>query len=699
MSLKTLQTGVSSHKIRTIYTTADGLVSDNITCLCYGEDEMLYIGTQDGVSVYDGKVFHNLKNINGKVGAVFFDGEKTFVGVQNRVYTLHKLSVIDMQSFSETVVDIKKDDNGKIFLATKKECLFYENGKFEHLQNFEFADTHCMTVFGDGKVYAACNKALLILHGKRPRFSTLLPDMSAAPENIKTLASDSLGYIWLGTKEGIYIFDGKGEWLSPKELDFLPKCCVNKIVFSYDATVFVASDTGVYIIDGIKTAYLGKGRYLPADKAVDIAVRNDGREYWIATEKGLVKTELADMLLSEVENYFDSRMKYFNRENFYVDTHAENPSVELEKSVPYITDNDGLWSALYVGALCYKYACTKEEDIKERAKKAINAILKLENISGIEGFPARAYRRPGEIGFNNGDREWHLTRDDIGELEWKGETSSDELVGHYFATSVYYDLVADEDEKRVIAESVKKMTDHLIKHGYTLCDTDGKPTTWSYFGPEALNGEDVWLWEKGINSLELITFLRITQHMTGEEKYGSIANELITRHHYGMNLLLYKMYDAHSNHIDDLLGILCVLPLWKYETQPDMKKYILLALRRHYEYEKKENNPIFAFIYAHISGECEEIRGAVKTLEEYPLDLFDYEIDNTVRSDIEIDTSPEEFGDRAQSKNALQIDERVGGKLSYEAFRLKGGSGKSYCVPSEWLLGYWLGKYYGFISE
>ena len=39
---------------RTVFTSADGLVSDNITALCYGADGSLYVGTDRGLSKING---------------------------------------------------------------------------------------------------------------------------------------------------------------------------------------------------------------------------------------------------------------------------------------------------------------------------------------------------------------------------------------------------------------------------------------------------------------------------------------------------------------------------------------------------------------------------------------------------------------------------------------------------------------------
>src|SRR5436309_9410460 len=66
--------------------------------------------------------------------------------------------------------------------------------------------------------------------------------------------------------------------------------------------------------------------------------------------------------------------------------------------------------------------------------------------SDLPGFPARSFVSTNESKPNGG--QWHLTPD--GQWLWKGDTSSDELVGHYFGYAIYFDLVADEAEKAQI---------------------------------------------------------------------------------------------------------------------------------------------------------------------------------------------------------------------------------------------------------
>ena len=51
-------------------------------------------------------------------------------------------------------------------------------------------------------------------------------------------------------------------------------------------------------------------------------------------------------------------------------------------------------------------------------------------------------------------------------MEWRGETSSDEMTGHFFAYSIYYQLCADDAEKAAIRETVRKIMDHILDNDF-----------------------------------------------------------------------------------------------------------------------------------------------------------------------------------------------------------------------------------------
>ena len=54
---------------------------------------------------------------------------------------------------------------------------------------------------------------------------------------------------------------------------------------------------------------------------------------------------------------------------------------------------------------------------------------------------------------------WHESSSEPG-WQWKGDTSSDEVVGHMFAYPLVYDLVAEDDES--MKEEVEGLVDDII---------------------------------------------------------------------------------------------------------------------------------------------------------------------------------------------------------------------------------------------
>ena len=220
---------------------------------------------------------------------------------------------------------------------------------------------------------------------------------------------------------------------------------------------------------------------------------------------------------------------------------------------------------MYVAAECFRYKVTGERDARDNARQGINALMRLESITGIPGFPARTFVKVGE-GPLPTDGEWHDTPDKA--WRWKGDTSSDEIVGHYFAYSVYYDLLADASEKPALRAVVDRITTHILDHDYRLIGPDGRPTRWGWWGPDA-----VWrdADETGLRALQILSHLRVAMHLTesaqNRSKYQAAYKDLIRSHKYHRLTRYQKIaVPGHVNHSDDELAFLSFYPLLRYET-------------------------------------------------------------------------------------------------------------------------------------
>ncbi|MCL2508728.1 MAG: hypothetical protein FWF05_06090 [Oscillospiraceae bacterium] len=688
-------------KLRTFFGPESGLPSENITALAYAADGTLFAGTGKGLCFFRDGAFIRVGGIDGAVKALHPLGDCVLASCGNILYTVTGKAVTAAQELPRDIVEICSDAKGNTWLITDESLFKYTDAGAAHYSDMELGGANAMTACGDSKVYAVSPAALEILHGKRPSWGVAAPGMSSLPTiAIRSMTADECGYVWCAAEQGLYLFDGKSEWLSPAQFSALPSCPVNKVVLGRDGSRFIATDIGLYVQRGTYYTFLTAERWLPSPKVTTVAVTDSGDEFWAGTDKGLSRVIFKYMSLEDkAKHYHYLTDTFYNRENYTTSRHI--PDGIFEHGRPAISDNDGLWTAMYVAAQSFRFAVTGEAEAKEKARASMKAMLKLIDISGIEGFPARAYRRPGEHGFGDGDIEWHLTADENGELEWKGETSSDEMVGHYYAAAWYFDLVADDAEKREIADAIRKVTDHVLTHDYTLCDTDGLPTTWANWDPLALNHDDTWVWERGINSLEMLAFLKVTAHLTGDKKYDDEYDMLVKKHHFALNVVTYKIDDNHSCHIDDKLGFFSIHLLMNYEKNPQLLKYYQLGLRYHFEVELIERHPGWNFIYGGLTNEPCDVESAVRTLQEMPLDLIQYRMNNTVRPEVVIDRSPMEFGGNPQAKIPLPADERPMDRLTGGAFKLdyNGESCRSACSPTTWLLPYWTGRYYNLFEE
>jgi len=564
----------------------------------------------------------------------------------------------------------------------------------------EGGNIRVITAIGSGQLYSANHRELRGLHGKRPRWSGISPDVSDMPSTcVNDMSADAWGHLWIGTDKGVCIYDAQRSWFTYENTVHLPEGNIKKIVIGKNGARYYGTDLGLIIQDGVNESFLGATRWLPDDEVTAIAVSDDGNLLWVGTRNGVSRIVTSMMTLSGKAAHYQYLMeKYHVREGF---TTIRELTVkhDMESGSVEISDNDGLWTGCYAAAQALRYAVTGEDEALALARRSMRAMLKLNYVTGIPGFPARAIRRPGEKGYGNGDEEWHAATDEIGELEWKGETSSDEIMGHFFGLCFYYDLCADDAEKREITAALKAIADHILEHDYTLCDTDGLPATWSHWGPREMNGNDIWFWERRINSFELLCILRVVSHMTGDEKYDAEYKNLVQNHHYALNSMQHKLDDAHDNHIDDHLGFITMATILRYETDPMMRQFFLLALRHHWEYERVERCPWWNLIYGAMSGDICDIDVAVKSLREIPLDLIRHRIYNSKRPGLVWDEGQEYFGGSRQLKSPLPYDEKQVMMYDSNPFRADGGDGMSVEYGVIFLLPYWFGRFYGLIGE
>ena len=470
------------------------------------------------------------------------------------------------------------------------------------------------------------------------------------------------------------------------------------VIAEADGVTWVGTTRGaVRFSDGFRTReYFAGRRWLPDDRVTAIAL--EGAAAWIETPGGVAKIDYVPMTLPEKSAAFVKRVQDRHlRWGLTADSQLEAPG-DLATNRTRSTDNDGLWTAIYVAAEAFRFKVTGAADARDNAKRGMQAIVRLEEITGIPGFPARSFIKPG-VDIQPTDGEWHDTPDK--QWRWKGDTSSDEIVGHYFVYPIYYDLVAAEDEKPALRGVVDRITNHILDHGYQLVDVDGKPTRWGWWAPDQIwNDAD----ETGLRALHILAHLRVALYMTANpqyrQKYQAAYDELITRHRYHLLTRNQKiMVPGHINHSDDELAFLSFYPLLRYERDPALLAIYKESLERSWQIERPERNPLWNVIYAAGTGAGEfDRQETLRTLHEIPMDLVQWTVTNSHRSDVPIDPLSDRFK-RRQALVVLPYDELPMSKWNGNPYNLDGGNGgRSEDDGSYFLLPYWMGRFHGLIE-
>ncbi len=558
------------------------------------------------------------------------------------------------------------------------------------------------------------------------------------PPGLSHVAYDSRGRLWFASAQGVGVRDEAWRFIDPAR--GLPVLGITGMAAGADGDMWLATSRGAVRIHDDRIEYRQGRRWLPADDVAAVGV-GEGGAAWFATSAGVGGITPRALTLPAKASAFEEAINRHHRRTpyGYVVEATLTRTGDVSSAVTGDNDNDGLWTSMYGAAQAFSYAATGSEAARTRARRAFEALRFLVDVTGggthpaPQGFPARCIMPtsgPDPNTRDNAARD-RVRRDTIdarwkvleprwprsadGQWYWKTDTSSDELDGHYFFYALYYDLVAQTaQEQAEVAAVVRAITDHLLAHDYTLTDHDGTPTRWAVFGPAALNHDRTWFEERGLNSLSMLTYLRVTSHVTGDDKYDAVARTLIDAHGYAMNLLHPKMSlgVGGGNQSDDEMAFMNYYHLLKYEQDPEVRQAVARSLYDYWQLERPERNPFFNLVAAmSLQGttftdaygtqdlslpDALWLDDTVDTLTRFPTDLVDWGLANSHRLDVRPlpahvrPDAGDSHGLRIDGK-VLPVDERMVFHWNHDPYQLDyGGTGGRLADGTSFLLPYYM---------
>ena len=478
----------------------------------------------------------------------------------------------------------------------------------------------------------------------------------------KSLSFASNGDLWVGVMGGVSIRNNTTQVKNLTPQNGIPSADVYCVRKSPDGVMWVGTRVGVvrYNPDFTHSLRFSK-RWLCNDQVNAIAFDKDGNA-WIGTAKGVSKIQRQNMTLAGKEqNYYSQLMKKHMRPPWTCGILRLETAGDTATWRNSDDDNDGEYTGGYLAMESFRYAVTKEEDARLKARKAFDFLCLLQDVTGTEGFfarsvvpvdwkevhdPNRTYNQK-EIAeelvidprYKPVEQRWHRSAD--GKWLWKGDTSSDEMDGHMMSYFFYYEYAANEEERVLIRKHVKKIIDRLMETNYNFVDVDGKYTHWGVWSPDQLNRDPDWASEKSLNSFELLAYLKLAAHITGDAKYEKVYHHLIDNEGYIKNASqLNKKNPAWQIYFDRTMEGYLFPILLKYETDPALKEFYAKLIEEWMAGQESGENLINNLTYALATGKKVNTRQTLDFLIDAPLDLVDWYIDHTLREDVKIVRTP-----------------------------------------------------------
>lgn len=513
------------------------------------------------------------------------------------------------------------------------------------------------------------------------------------------LASDK---VFVGTNDGYFEIDSKTKKQIGEVQQKMPWTELTSIS-NIDGKIWFGSTSGaMLLLDNGKFSYYASQRWIPSDTVINIA-RGPENSVLILTNRGLGKICFEEMTLAEKADFFDKQVRDRHIRTGFNATVSRMVNGDVTTGSMENSDNDGLWTTMYLAGETFRYSVTKSEEALQNVRESLDALERLYTINPMKsGFPSRSFERAG---YNVGDEPWRPTEDP--EWDWKSTTSSDEAIGHIFAFGAIAELVDEPGLRDKAIMLIDTLMSHVLKNDFYMIDWNGEPTRWGRWNPEYVNARPLNVGDRKINSSNIIAMLQTAYFFTKKEKYKDAAFNLMNEHGYFTNLMrpmkdignapddadeLSKELSDGWNHSDDEMYYCGYWGLYRYALNDTLKAHFKAAIIDHFEIERPEKEGLWNIMTAIVETDNIDLDEAIWYLQEYPLDLVNWTVINSNRKDIEfIEPNfrnqtiaevlpPDELPITRHNANRFQLDEHSAGRSENSAGDI-------------WLLPYWIGRY------
>lgn len=160
---------------------------------------------------------------------------------------------------------------------------------------------------------------------------------------------------------------------------------------------------------------------------------------------------------------------------------------------------------------------------------------------------------------------------------------------------------------------------------------------WGIWAPSYVNGLRSWSDQRGLNAMQMLSFLNAAYVVTGNATFmDAIVTLSNNTNQYQRNQLNLKIEaPCDDNFSDDELAF---LPYYTYFQANASATPALAALVRSYNFARPQRSSLWAAIYMASTGVADDlaVRDVVWNLQTWPLEWVNWEANNSQRIDIQV---------------------------------------------------------------
>ena len=90
--------------------------------------------------------------------------------------------------------------------------------------------------------------------------------------------------------------------------------------------------------------------------------------------------------LADKAGYYEKQVRLRHIRNGFNSSYDQMEKGNLASGRLSDSDNDGLWTSMYLGGEIFRYAVTKSEEALQNCRESLDAMERLYSINGLKGF-------------------------------------------------------------------------------------------------------------------------------------------------------------------------------------------------------------------------------------------------------------------------------------------------------------------------